>query len=632
MATKTWNGSNADWYTAADWTGGTIPAATDDAVIPSGTLFLQSGDAGITVNSITLNSSGVFEIFDPGQTQSVTGNVTLNGASLLSVDGANIGHSGGSTLTIGGALTNSSTNGNGLDIGNTGITAADTVTVQGTGGLVNGSTSQINIEGSASVQASLNVTDAAAGFGAAGVETGTVFLENDALLEFASGQITTIDGELFLDGTNARVADSGATTTNSALTGLSSNAGTFTVESGSSVTTVGVGLTNTGVISVDGGFFAGGGGSSLTLGGALTNSAGATLDIGNRSLVATSTVQATSLSNAGTMNLLGDGAAAAAAVTLTGGLTNTGSVGIDNTSSGEGGSTVTLGGTLSNSGTFDIGISGLVAPTTVTATGLANTGTIGIAGNTTAGTTNQASLEVAASAPSTLPGNISLTGDALLQFTGTSSIQTIGAGTSLTLDGAQSRVALSSSPTTNSALTGLSSNAGTFTVENGASVTTVGVGLTNTGVISVDAGFFAGGGGSSLTLGGALTNSAGATLDIGNRSLAATSTVQATSLSNAGTVQLLGDGAAAAAAVTLTGGLTNTGSVGIDNTFSGEGGSTVTLGGTLSNSGTFDIGISGLVAPTTVTATGLANTGTIGIAGNTTAGTTNQASLEVAAS
>src|SRR5271166_3625335 len=381
MATKTWNGSNADWYTAADWTGGTIPAATDDAVIPSGTLFLQSGDAGITVNSITLNSSGVFEIFDPGQTQSVTGNVTLNGASLLSVDGANIGHSGGSTLTIGGALTNSSTNGNGLDIGNTGITAADTVTVQGTGGLVNGSTSQINIEGSASVQASLNVTDAAAGFGAAGVETGTVFLENDALLEFASGQITTIDGELFLDGTNARVADSGATTTNSALTGLSSNAGTFTVESGSSVTTVGVGLTNTGVISVDGGFFAGGGSSSLTLGGALTNSAGATLDIGNFSLGATSTVTATSLSNAGTINLVGKNGAAQAALTIAGALTNTGSVSVDAEFGGFGGSTVTLGGTLDDdTGHFTIGNTALGASTTVTATGLANTGVINMAG------------------------------------------------------------------------------------------------------------------------------------------------------------------------------------------------------------------------------------------------------------
>ena len=68
------------------------------------------------------------------------------------------------------------------------------MTVNGAGGLSN--TGEINIEGSATVQATLNVANAAAGFGTKGVETGTVFLENDALLEFKSGQITTIDGEL----------------------------------------------------------------------------------------------------------------------------------------------------------------------------------------------------------------------------------------------------------------------------------------------------------------------------------------------------------------------------------------------------------------------------------------------------
>ena len=42
------------------------------------------------------------------------------------------------------------------------------------------------------------------------METGTVFLENDALLQFKSGQITTVDGELWLDGAN-RASPSGTT-------------------------------------------------------------------------------------------------------------------------------------------------------------------------------------------------------------------------------------------------------------------------------------------------------------------------------------------------------------------------------------------------------------------------------------
>src|SRR5271165_974189 len=58
-------------------------------------------------------------------------------------------------------------------------------------------------------------------------ETGTVILQNDALLEFKSGQITTVDGELWLDGANSRVADAGKTGSNSALTGLINISGNF---------------------------------------------------------------------------------------------------------------------------------------------------------------------------------------------------------------------------------------------------------------------------------------------------------------------------------------------------------------------------------------------------------------------
>ena len=59
------------------------------------------------------------------------------------------------------------------------------------------------------------------------METGTVFLENDALLEFKSGQITTIGGTLQLDGGISRVADAGTLSSNSALTGLTSVSGKF---------------------------------------------------------------------------------------------------------------------------------------------------------------------------------------------------------------------------------------------------------------------------------------------------------------------------------------------------------------------------------------------------------------------
>jgi hypothetical protein len=305
MPAKTWNGSNADWNAAGDWTPTGVPQATDDAFINSSNVSLATGDTPIDVNSITLGSAGgtpLLEIEEPGETQTVVGTVNIEGNGSLSLDGANIGGAGGSTLTIGGALTNSSSNGNALGVGNTGISTADTVTVNGTGGLVN--TGQINIEGNTSVQSTLNVANAAAGFGTVGVETGTVFLQGDALLEFQSGQITTVNGELQLDGANSRVADSAATTTNSALTGLttvasvSGGSGFFFLQNGASVNPSGnLTISGNGVIELDGPNI-GGGGSSLTVGGTLTNSStnGNGLDVGN-----------TGISSADTLTVNGSG-------------------------------------------------------------------------------------------------------------------------------------------------------------------------------------------------------------------------------------------------------------------------------------------------------------------------------------
>ena len=122
------------------------------------------------------------------------------------------------------------------------------------------------------------------------METGTVFLQNDSLLEFASGEITTINGQLWLDGANARVADTGASTTNSALTGPTTVApgsggnGFFFLENGASVSPSGsLSITGNGVVEVDGPNVGGPGGSSLTVGGALTNNStnGNGIDIGN---------------------------------------------------------------------------------------------------------------------------------------------------------------------------------------------------------------------------------------------------------------------------------------------------------------------------------------------------------------
>jgi hypothetical protein len=145
----------------------------------------------------------------------------------------------------------------------------------------------------------------------------------------------------------------------------------------------------------------------------------------------------------------------------------------------------------------------------VTATGtLTNAGGIvNLQGNAASGPTNLATLNVQGAMPTTVAGQLNLGGDALLQVT--NGITAIGSGAQLSLDGAQARVSIGAG-TTNSALTGLASNAGTFEMEGntglgagGATVTTT-TGFANTGNVFIDA--FGGEGASTLTLGGALTN------------------------------------------------------------------------------------------------------------------------------
>ena len=135
------------------------------------------------------------------------------------------GDTGGSTLTIGGTLTNAGD----LDIGNGFLTTPATVIAAG---LSNAATGPIDLIGG-SAQATLDITAAAPA-----TLTGFVFLQGDALLEFASGHITTIaaNSELSLSGAQSRISD-GNSANNTALTQLASNNGILDLESTTLTTT-----------------------------------------------------------------------------------------------------------------------------------------------------------------------------------------------------------------------------------------------------------------------------------------------------------------------------------------------------------------------------------------------------------
>src|SRR5262249_14957497 len=144
-------------------------------------------------------------------------------------------------------------------------------------------------------QATLNIASAA-GFGTAGVLTGYINLSGNSLLEFGSGEITSIssasNSELILNGPNARVSDASNTTTNSALTGLTSIGGRLFLYNGAAIAPSG-NLTVTGELHVDD---SGSDGSTVSIGGTLSNSNYVVIGTGGMS--APTTVTAVALSNA----------------------------------------------------------------------------------------------------------------------------------------------------------------------------------------------------------------------------------------------------------------------------------------------------------------------------------------------
>ena len=489
-------------------------------------------------------------------------------------------------------------------------------------------------------------------------------LGGQALLEFGSGGITSIaqGAGIGLTSPDCYVADAGATVTNSALDGLTGNAGDFALQEGAAVNLSGD-FTNSGIVEVDTEIFGKNdyslnspGGSALAIAGTLTNSG--TLYVGNSQLTTSGIISANALDNTGLIELTGnpnagntqqavlditgaapsnwtgtltlngqalleigsgeiasiapgaeiylaspdayvaDAASTAsnsaltgltsnagdfevqdgASVKLSGDLTNTGTVNADTWTdygfSPSGGSSLAIPGTLSNSGTVSVGNSQLTSSGTISANALDNTGTISLTGNISAGNTQQAILDIAGAAPSAWSGTLSLNGQALLEF-GSGEIASIAPGAEIHLASPDAYIADAGAAANNSALTGLTSNAGDFELGDGAAV----------------------------NLSGSFTNSGYAEL---------------------------GDGAA----LSLSGDFNNTGTLYIDPqdySFNplGAGGSSLAIAGTLTNSSTLYVGNSQLTSDSTVSANALDNTGRIELTGNSSAGNTQQAVLDI---
>ncbi|MCW2284017.1 hypothetical protein M2323_001630 [Rhodoblastus acidophilus] len=621
------------------------------ATIASGASLTLNGSSAFIADASALTSNSALQ----GLTNNggnlylyngvaVTTTAGLTNAGRIQLDNYS-GGSGGTRLGLGGVLTNNGS----LSIDTRTLTNADSVTATG---LANTGTITLTGDASPSAQALLNITGAA-GFGTAGVLSGQVSLTGNAMVEFASGQITTIasGASLTLDGPSARIADAAALTSNSALAGLATNNGSLYLNNGVAVTTTG-GLSNAsnGYLSLDGGSYSYGtpvvGGTRLTLGGVLTNIGN--LSVGSAGLAQSDVLTATGLSNTGYITLTGGSSASAqavlnvtgaagfgtagvlkgqvnlsgnalvefgsgqittlangasltlngpsafvadlgaltsnsalkglasnsgnlnlntgAVVTTTAGLTNTsaGYVNLDNGySSGLiGGTRLTVGGVLTNNGGLRVGAGSLMSSDIVTATGLANTGTITLQGG--ASSSAQALLNVTGAAgfgtAGVLSGQVSLSGNSLVEFA-SGQITTLASGATLTLNGPSALIADAGALTSNSALKGLATNSGSLYLNNGSIATSAG--LVNNSNIYLDYNQYGTSvGGTSLTIGGVLTNKNN--LSIGYySSLTKSDTVTATGLANTGTITLTGGSSSAARALLNITGAAGFGSAGV---------------------------------------------------------------------
>ena len=422
------------------------------------TLLLDGPDALLADASAPTSNSAVTGLTENDGTLRIingasvgsTGNLLNTGGLLL--DGDSYSSEGGSTLTVTGTLDNTGFINVGPPSGNLG--ANDTLiaaALSGTGNVgLFGSTNQAQFDIAAAAPTTLAFN---------------LSLYGHSLLQYGSGQIGTIASNitLLLDGPDALLADASAPTSNSALTGLTENDGTLRIINGASV-----GLT-----------------------GNLLNTGGLLLD--------------------------GDGY------------------------SSEGGSTLTVAGTLDNTGFVNVGppSGNLGANDTLIAAALTGTGNVGLFGST-----NQAQFDIAAAAPASLAFNLSLYGHSLLQY-GSGQIGTIASNITLLLDGPDGLVADASTPTSNSALTGLTENDGTLRILNGASVGLTG-NLLNTGGLLLDGDGYATEGSSTLTVAGTLDNTDYINVGPPSGNLTANTTLIAAALTGTGSVGMFGGGTAQA--------------------------------------------------------------------------------------
>ena len=252
-----------------------------------------------TINGNLALYNGASATFDgPLTTIGSTGSIRLDDAAL-----------GGSSITDNGALVDNGV----LSVGNGNLLTDAVLT---TTALTDGAGSTLMIQGSTTKKGRV-VVGSAAGLGTAGVLSGsTITINNNGILQFASGQITTLATglNLLMDGAGAQINDLGGSGANSALRGLTTNnALVVTLGDGVSITIDGSFTTN-GAMRIDN-YSNNIGGTTIAVGGTFTNRS--TFFVGNTTMTTADTITLGGFQNiAGTFTLQGGSTSGGGITTL----------------------------------------------------------------------------------------------------------------------------------------------------------------------------------------------------------------------------------------------------------------------------------------------------------------------------
>jgi len=599
---QTWNGSASDlWGTAANWTPNTVPnsttatvtinSATNNPVLINVSPTIANLRIGST-NSATLDNGNFLTIAGGASAGSLDIAGTLTIGSTGSFTDLILGGTSGSTVTLsGGGTLSLSGNFNNRIYSTAGDTLVNSAgnTIQGSGQIgINDSSFAFTLNNAGTINANQSAPLQIAPTNTV-TNTGTLEATNGGTLDLI-GNFTNTGSVILSTGSNSVVELNGSTINNGTLTtsggGTLQNSGlatlnSVTISSGStftavngSVTTMQGTVTNNGTILLNStGAF-----TDMQLNGAVTLAGNGTLTMSNEFTNRIYGLTGTeSLTNGASHTIQGAGQIGINDSSFGFTLTNNGTIianqtaaltiapSLNTTNNGtfqaNSGSTLFLNGTLTN-----------YSPTTSTLTG---------------GTYNAFSGTIELSQASAAGGNVFATNAANIVLDGSTAKIADGTGADI----------LRGFLTTNTA-------AGSFTIQNGANLTTASSGFTNSGTVNIGASstFTVGGSNDYVQSGGTtslvssssgLTVASGHSVDINGGTLQGFGTITGNLLNAGGTIM---PGVAGTAGVlTVTGNYTDPPShfdIQIGGSNQGTDYSFLNLGGTATlNNGTLDLSL-----------------------------------------